>query len=398
MVEISLRSGLTYDNLNHRISDPAIRDSPSGADKLSGTRAYASAFMQGGIAQDMVLTGDFALKRGEITGTLTGISVSWLGFPTYSISGLSVDAAGYIATARAANFGGSTVMEFFGAQGAFGSGAPGIVLTGKRGADTLAGSLGDDEIRGKGGDDTLSGDLGDDVILGQRGDDVLFGGAGRDSVAGGGGKDTIYGNENDDTLSGGRGGDLIDGGSGNDTINGGGGFDTLSGGLGDDTIRGGAKSDRIDGGEGNDVIDGGSGGDILNGEAGRDEISGGAGDDTINGGLGDDTILGGGGNDEIDGSFDDDVIDAGKGDDRITGGEGRDVFVFKAVKGDERDMITDYDIVQDKIRLKAGAGDYVLSEDADGDALLSYDGRVIEFEGVSQTNLTVSLATYDPFG
>ena len=398
MVEITLGSGLTYENLNHRITEPVIRDSQFGPEKLSGGTAFATAFMQGGIEHDMVLTGDFEIIRGNLTGTLTGISVSFIGFETYTIRDISVDAKGYVDTALTAVFGGNSVIQFFGSEGAFGSGAPGFTFNGGKKNNTQTGSLGDDEMSGKGGDDTLSGDLGDDLIQGQRGNDTLSGGAGLDTITGGSGKDEIFGNENEDMLSGGGGGDLIDGGSGNDTINGGGGFDILRGGLGDDMINGGAKADTIDGGEGNDVIDGGGGGDTLNGDAGRDEINGGKGGDIINGGLGDDTIKGGGGNDVIDASFDDDRIDAGKGNDTITGGEGNDVFLFNAVKGDEQDVITDYDTINDQIRLKPGAGDYTLSEDSDGDALLSYNGRTIEFQGVSQNELIASLATYDEFG
>ncbi|MEX0338881.1 MAG: calcium-binding protein [Arenibacterium sp.] len=398
MAEISLRSGLTYENLNHRISEPVIRDSKNGPELLSGTRAFATAFMQGGIQHEMVLSGDFEFINGDITGTLTGLSVSFLGFPTYSISDISVDAKGYIDTALSASFGGNTVFEFFGSEGAFGSGAPGITYIGGRRDNIETGSLGDDVMQGKRGDDTLSGDLGDDLIEGQLGNDTLSGGAGLDTIKGGSGNDEIYGNENDDMLFGGGGGDLIDGGSGNDTLNGGGGFDILRGGFGDDIINGGGKADRIDGGEGADMIDGGLGGDTINGDAGRDVITGGRGGDTINGGMGDDTIKGGVGQNVIDGSFDDDRIDAGKGNDIITGGEGNDVFLFNAVKGDEMDIITDYDTIQDQIRLKAGAGSYTLSEDSDGDALLSYNGRTIEFQGVTQNELIASLATYDEFG
>ena len=70
----------------------------------------------------------------------------------------------------------------------------------------------------------------------------------------------------------------------------------------------------------------------------------------IGGGYGDDKIFGGSGNDVIHGSL---------GSDELTGGEGADIFVYKKLHGNEKDVdiITDFDPAIDKIDFSSVDGD-----------------------------------------
>jgi Ca2+-binding RTX toxin-like protein len=83
------------------------------------------------------------------------------------------------------------------------------VLSGGRGADTLAGGFGADQLRGQ---------LGADQIFGGQGHDLLNGGDGSDMLSGGEGNDTIRGGEGRDVLNGGLGNDLLAGGNGADVF------------------------------------------------------------------------------------------------------------------------------------------------------------------------------------
>ncbi|MBL0370777.1 M10 family metallopeptidase C-terminal domain-containing protein [Rhizobium sp. KVB221] len=102
----------------------------------------------------------------------------------------------------------------------------------------------------------------------------------------------------------------------------------MYGGAGNDKITGGADDDTLDGGDGDDTLDGGDGKDKLLGGAGADTISGGAGDDIITGGA---------------------------GADKLTGGAGKDTFVYTGMSdtgaADHFDLITDFDVAEDKFDL-----------------------------------------------
>lgn len=88
----------------------------------------------------------------------------------------------------------------------------------------------------------------------------------------------------------------------------------------ENSISAGSGNDTVFSNSGNDTLFGGKGNDILYGEAGNDNINGGNGNDTISGGSGKDTL---------------------------TGGAGNDLFVHIA----DQDVITDYTVGQDKIKL-----------------------------------------------
>ena len=119
------------------------------------------------------------------------------------------------------------------------------IINGTNGADTIAGT---------GGNDIISSGNGNDVVNGGAGSDIISAGNGNDDVDGGSGSDTIDGGNGNDTLSGGIGDDTLAGENGNDTLAGGDGADTLSGGNGDDTLDGGAGNDVVTGGNGNDTV------------------------------------------------------------------------------------------------------------------------------------------------
>lgn len=169
------------------------------------------------------------------------------------------------------------------------------ILTGDRGADTVAGGAGNDLLGGRGGDDMIDGGTGKDHIDGGAGADTLFGGDdddvvqgndGNDLIEGGRGNDALAGHMDDDQLSGNEGIDSLLGGSGNDTLSGDDGDDWLAGGFGDDALHGGSGSDTLDGNADNDTIWGydqqdpenSNGTDFLNGGSGEDTLMIGAGD------------------------------------------------------------------------------------------------------------------------
>ncbi|QKD82284.1 cadherin-like domain-containing protein [Thermoleptolyngbya sichuanensis A183] len=185
--------------------------------------------------------------------------------------------------------------------------------------------------------------------------------ASQNIINGSSGSDTIIGTDGDDVLNGFSDRDIINGRGGNDIINGGSDPDVLRGDEGDDILNGGTGNDDLDGGDGNDIINGGGGNDLIHGRAGDDLLNGGRGRDRIFGGTGRDTLNGGGGNDLLVGDEGDDVINGGRGNDRIiggagrdrlTGGQGNDLFIYRS-KSEFGDVITDFEIVRDRIDLRA---------------------------------------------
>ena len=128
----------------------------------------------------------------------------------------------------------------------------------------------------------------------------------RGALSAGAGNDSVVWN---DPLA-----DLVFGDAGNDTLLGGNiALDTIFGGDGNDLIRAFAT-----------VASAGTAADFLSGDAGDDVILGGAAKDTIDGGLGNDTMSGGGGNNSFE--YNGDVVVG-------------------------QDLITDFNIQGDVIRL-----------------------------------------------
>lgn len=145
---------------------------------------------------------------------------------------------------------------------------------------------------------------------------------------------------------------ILEGTLGDDTLNGGAGDDVLNGGAGDDTLNGGAGDDRLEGGLGRNTLNGSAGNDILNNIDGRGFLEGGDGDDHLIGGT--------------------------TGTSYMMGGAGADLFQTGA--GDV-DVIYDYNPTEDTIALQIDIQDdfqnLSIRSNANGDALLDYDGWVL---------------------
>mgnify|MGYP000453362929 CR=1 FL=1 len=116
--------------------------------------------------------------------------------------------------------------------------------------------------------------------------------------------------------------------------------------------------------------------------SGNDRIFGSQFNDSINGSTGDDEIFGGKGADTLLG---------GKGDDVLTGGLGVDLFAFQATDGARQDVVTDLDIVGEKVDIL-----YFLGMDVESirkanhgeDSLITLDsGGTVLIEGIEKADL-----------
>ncbi|MBT6533575.1 MAG: calcium-binding protein [Marinovum sp.] len=85
------------------------------------------------------------------------------------------------------------------------------------------------------------------------------------------------------------------------------------------------------------------------GDNAANKIQTGAGADVLSGGGGDDILLSAGGDDFITRGAGNGRIDGGSGSDTIEGGSGADSFVFRNINEPDRDMILDFDPVQDTL-------------------------------------------------
>ena len=139
--------------------------------------------------------------------------------------------------------------------------APGVVINGTSGNDSLVGTNGNDTINGLDGNDTIDGGAGADSLVGGAGDDVYFvdnagdivveqQNAGVDEVRSSAASYTLgdfvnnltllsgavngTGNAIENVITGNAATNRLSGGDGNDTLTGAGGNDTLSGGTGSD--------------------------------------------------------------------------------------------------------------------------------------------------------------------
>lgn len=273
-------------------------------------------------------------------------------------------------------------------------------LTGNALGNLLLAGIGNDVLLGVAGNDTLYGGLGNDALNGGGGNDLIDGGDGFDwayfngntavtvdlnlttAQNTGHGSDAlfniehIFAGDGNDALTGNALENNFSAGLGNDTLTGGAGNDTLGGGLGDDRLNGGADDDLIEGGNGTDWaifvgtlaatvnlalttaqntgygsdtirnvenVSSGNGSDRLTGNALGNNLTAGGGNDTLSGAAGNDTLIGGSGNDALTG---------GAGNDVMTGGSGVDSFIFDAALGGSNiDQISDFNVVDDTIRL-----------------------------------------------
>ncbi len=211
------------------------------------------------------------------------------------------------------------------------------------------------EIFGFGGDDQLVGGAEDDVIFGGDGNDEIFGGAGKDALHGGAGDDVIHASVDDASF---------DGGTGRDEL-------VVQG---DEGVSINLKAASIE------VFRGGVGDDFVNGSGASEDLQ-------IDGGVGNDTMIGGTGND---------LIQGGVGEDVLIGRAGADVFDF--VNGDGTDVVVDFDIAEDMLRIDGNAikpgllGEGVTVASAEGGVMLSYgSGDIVTLEGASFDDWDVSV-------
>ncbi|MHA7061290.1 calcium-binding protein [Azospirillum argentinense] len=168
---------------------------------------------------------------------------------------------------------------------------------------------------------------------------------------------------------------------------------------GADTLQGTSIDDTFKGLGGNDQIFGGAGADTINGNAGDDMIYadsyGGTGADTesawnkLFGDAGDDVLVSGAGFDDLWG---------GVGNDTLTGGAGWDWFVFEPGSG--VDAITDFTPGSDQIIVMSnmnGAGDPVLSQNADGTVVDFGAGNAVLLQGVALAELPADAIVTAPY-
>jgi Ca2+-binding RTX toxin-like protein len=221
----------------------------------------------------------------------------------------------------------------------------------------LVGTSKNDTLLGAGNDDTLSG-------LG--GNDTLDGKGGKDSLIGGIGNDTYIVDNIGDVIKelAGEGTDLVKA-SVNYTLSDNVENLTLTGteGL---TGKGNLVNNTITGNTGNNRIFGYGGNDNLNGGVGNDNLIGGVGNDTLNGGSGNDYLSGGAGNDNLTG---------GTGQDILMGGTGKDNFTF-LTPTEGLDIITDFSIADDTIRIKTSAFGFNSLGAIDAGQLVTGEGAI----------------------
>jgi Ca2+-binding RTX toxin-like protein len=243
------------------------------------------------------------------------------------------------------------------------------------------------------------------------GNDTLYGDSTDNTISGLGGDDQIYGYGGNDTLDGGTGNDTLDGGAGNDTylFGRGDGRDTISSydstqnkqdvirfkeGVTASDVQASRQGDSLilsiagtadqltvqnyfsnDGGfnpwgiESIQFADGSPAWDyaavrakLLVATEGNDSLFGDGTDDALSGLGGNDLIYGNGGNDTLDG---------GAGFDYLDGGTGNDTYLFG--RGDGQDMISSYDLTQNKqdvIRFKDGVAASDVQVSRQGDSLI----------------------------
>lgn len=154
--------------------------------------------------------------------------------------------------------------------------------------------------------------------------------------------------------------------------------------LRDDRIFGTDIADKVEGKGGADIVFGGKGNDLLKGDAGNDQLFGEDGNDELQGDAGNDELFGGAGSD---------ILEGGRGNDVLSGGADADLFVFGDRIGGA-DIILDFQdgvdhIEFDLLRVNS-MRDITITQQADGDALVTWAGGSVELVGVSASSLTAA--------
>ncbi len=146
--------------------------------------------------------------------------------------------------------------------------------------------------------------------------------------------------------------------------------------FGIEDVRGSRANESIIGDEAGNRVYGGGGGDYVDGRGGNDRLFGGAGPDRLVGGRGADYLKGGTGADTLEG---------GVGRDTMIGGSGHDVFHFNAgilVDYQGHDTITDFDALEDKIRIIGGDPVDIQVSLSNGNTVIDYGNGVVTLMGV----------------
>ncbi|WP_299554923.1 hypothetical protein [uncultured Tateyamaria sp.] len=281
------------------------------------------------------------------------------------------------------------------------------------------------DLKGFGGNDTLQGGNASDLLMGGSGADVLDGQGGTDTASylgsnaavlinllqgfGTGGHaegDTLSHIENligsifGDTLNGSTGANIIQSGDGDDEVWAHGGNDIVHLGLGNDVSIGGRGNDKVFGEDGNDNIYGSDGKDELYGGAGNDRLVGQKDDDSLYGGAGEDLIRGGSWDDIVDGGKGNDTLYGDTGSDRLIGGFGDDIMtggshgtyldVFVFAKDNGTDVITDFEIGEDRIEFTIAGlnfADLIITDTSSGARIAYDDDDIITLTDVTANQL-----------
>lgn len=404
--------GGTGDNLMIGDAGANVLDGNGGNDTLRG--GLGADLLRGGAGVD---TGDYSTSTAAVTVSLA------------SAPGIGGEAEGDTLTG---------IENLIGTE--FGD-----CLIGDGGANSINGVLGNDKVEGGAGADTIAGgggldiasyqgssagvtvnlDLGTGIGGDAAGDSLtgiegIYGSAQGDKLIGSAtqasyligldGNDTLIGGDAANEIVGGSGADSISGGNGNSSLSGESGADTISGGAGDDFIRGGDGADVISAGgaavsnivlaeAGADTVTGGNATDIVQGGSEDDSIQGGAGVDYLYGDEGNDTVRGGDGADErLEGGAGNDLIAGGSGWDNLYGQGGTDTFEFESGSG--WDVIFDFDVATEVIRLQAnidgtgiatGADVLAFITYADGEARINFGGEnIIDLVDIAPGTLTAA--------
>jgi Ca2+-binding RTX toxin-like protein len=214
---------------------------------------------------------------------------------------------------------------------------------------------------------------GTDIYDGRGGRAVqgVQGAAGNDLFYAGNGPETFLGQEGDDTFMSGRGASVFDGGSGYDVVS----YALEAKNVTVSLAETGSQRHSASGFSqfvGIEGLVGSSFGDKLTGDGLENRLNGALGNDRLAGGGGADVLLGGAGLDQLFGDEGDDALYGEAGADTLTGGGGADRFYF--IKGDGADVIVDFEVDKDRIKLDQddGYSAYLSVSQVGADVLLKF--------------------------
>jgi Ca2+-binding RTX toxin-like protein len=236
--------------------------------------------------------------------------------------------------------------------------APGLLIQGTEGNDSLVGTGSQDTINGLGGNDTIDGGREADSMTGGAGNDVFFVDHAGDVVIeqqGGGIDEVSTGLFFSYTLP-----DWVENLTLTARLDGTQGGQEGHGNALDNVLTASGRSQSLHGHDGNDTLIGvdPDGPTTFFGDRGNDSLVGGAGFDQLFAGDGDDTLLGGDGNDDIWMSFFSGQGETGLGTDIIDGGAGRDRMIFSSAafngQGDHGAVVVD--LASGTYRTDVGSG------------------------------------------